>query len=178
MKSVAYFLSIPYEDAWDRNPVAFYERVVKHLEAEARNLTAKLEAVRNAERAGPPPVRPVAPEAPIEVPRDFKGRPIITSDLINRYIKVKFSETQQSGAGARRSGRFTQFDYEDVSKRIEWARAVKRSQGGEQLVSDSAVREQFSDEEVRILNLRWKDLDNAQNGRWDELTSLITGGTP
>jgi len=166
MRSVAHLLGTRYEDAWDRNPVAFYERLVEHFEAAARDLTAKLETRRNAGQSSRD--RPAATEGPIAVPRDAQGRPIVTDSLISRFLKAEFSRTQ-TGSAPWRSGSFTQLDYDEVSKRIEWARRVKLSQGGPSLVSTPAMREQFSDDEVAVLNRRWRDLENAQNGRWNEV---------
>jgi hypothetical protein len=170
MSVLAGMAAMHYDSTWDQNPGAFFDALYR----ESDRRCTELAGAGLARKATSEPPIPMTQAGAIQVPRDFKNRPIVSDSIIDRYIRVKFAEVQ-SGVAPRRAGYFTQFDYDDVSKRIEWARQVKRSQGGEQLVSTSAVREQFSDEEVRVLNRRWKDLDNAQNGRWDELQSLITG---
>lgn len=162
MRRTASFFRIDYEDAWDRNPEAFWERLVTFSENMARDLTAQLEARRNAER-------PVAPaDGPLPVPRDAKGQPIVTDSLVSRFLKAK-SSSWHSEYAPWRSGNFLKLDYEDVAKRIEWARASKFQQGGEVMVSTPAMRDQFSDEEVNVLNRRWRDLDAALTGRFDEV---------
>jgi hypothetical protein len=165
MQAVARLFNIEYNKAWERNPVALYVEVIKLMEETARQVAAQLEARRNAERVDLSPPR-TGPPAGMAVARDWKGRPVVTNELITRYIRALFARTQ-SGAAPWSGGNFTKFDYEDVDKRIEWARSVKRSQGGESLAMTPAVREHFGDDEVHVLNARWKDLDNAQNGRWD-----------
>ena len=173
MSVLAEGAGMKYDSSWDQNPAAFFHALYRESDRRCTEL-AGAELARKATSIVAPSM---AQQGAMEVPRDFKNRPIVSDSVIDRYIRVKFAEVQ-SGVAPRRAGYFTQFDYEDVSKRIEWAKQVKRSQGGEQLVPTSAVREQFSDEEVRVLNRRWRDLDNAQNGRWDELRSLITGVSP
>lgn len=157
MRSMATATQIAYRPGWDARPQEFYAVLLDWFEKEVR---------RQAEALGVEHFRPE--EGPYAIERDEKGRPVVTEDLISRYLRAEYSKTQ-TGGGPWKAGGFTRFDYDDVAKRIEWARSVKRSQGGETLVSTSAMREQFSDLEVYVLNQRWKDLDNAQNGRWNEV---------
>jgi hypothetical protein len=157
MRHMAAVTRIAYRPAWDARPQEFYAVLLDWFEQEVRSQAAALGVEHFRPEEGPYPVE-----------RDEKGRPVVTDKLIARYLRAEYSKTQTGGAPWRAGG-FSPVDYEDVAKRIEWARTVKRSQGGESLVSTPAMREQFSDPEIYVLNNRWQDLENAQNGRWNEV---------
>ena len=95
------------------------------------------------------------------VPRRPDGQPLITDDLINRWLRALYALAHTGGSAHWQAGRMTQQDYLDVHQRINLYRYHNDTAGRQDI---------FTSDEIAALNGRRSDIDNAIRGYWSQVT--------
>jgi hypothetical protein len=87
------------------------------------------------------------------------GQPIISDPLITRWVKARYALANTGGAYWQ-AGQMTQQDYVEVDRRFQLYF---------DLLPVGRMAEQFSDAEMRAMNLRTPDIRNVREGNWSQI---------
>jgi hypothetical protein len=96
---------------------------------------------------------------PLPINRRPDGQPIITDALITRWVKASYA-LKNSGGAYWQAGQMTQQDYVEVDRRINLYFNIMNS---------GRAAEQFSDDEMRAINIRLPDIRNVREGNWSQI---------